>query len=194
MDILTFFFLGTKIDRHCVRHPKSNCYSFKAKSGMIIHVSSSQCLVKRKAPFIPFPAVQLGCQWRPHPLIRHQCFLRSGRVVWQVHQPPRPPLSPPRRDLAPLLSLKLTQHGERCSRTAEKQFTGNTGNPILSQRADTHSAIAVSSLSVFPSIWTENCAVKVKKATMERRRLIHIALIRYLNWKGVFTLKRKKYS
>lgn len=137
-------------DGHWVQHPKSNCYSFQAKSGMIIHVSSSQCLLKRKALFIPFPAVQLGCQWCLHPLIRHQRFLRSGGIAWQVHQTPQTS-HPPWRDFATLLPLMLTAWWATLE-NVRKLFTGNIGNPIWSQCAETHAAATVSSPSVFPSL------------------------------------------
>lgn len=152
---------------------------------MIIHVSSSQCLVKSKAPFIPFPAVQLGCQWRPHPLIRHQCFLRSEESRDKSIKLPAEGFSTSASSKAHTTCWAPLENGR-------KQFTGNTGNPILSQRAHTHAAATVSSPPVFPSISPENSAIKVKKATMELRRLMNIALILLLHWKGVFTLTRKK--
>lgn len=123
---------------------------------MIIHVSSSQCLQKRKALFIPFPAVQLGCQWRLHPLIRHQRFL--SKLENRVTSPSNPPAG----GFSTSASSKARTTWWASLENGRKQFTGNTGNPILSQRGDTHAA-NVSSPSVFPSISTENKSNKSQK-------------------------------
>lgn len=83
---------------------------------MIIHVSSSQCLLERKAPLHPFSSCSAGVSVASSSLNKTSVFLEKWRN--RVTSPS----NPPRRDLAPLLPLKLAQHGERCARTGENSL------------------------------------------------------------------------